>query len=1141
MKKKQTAPFLRTREGHKLLLKMKLTFIIVLTCLMQVSATVYSQATKLSLSVQNKQVVDVLREIEDKSDFRFFYQREQIDVTRKVDLNVTNKTVETVLDELFVNTGVSYKVMKDNLIIITPSGTKSGLSISTQQQKSVSGKVTDSSGNGLPGVSVVLKGTTIGTITDSDGNFSIINLTGESVLQFSFIGMKPQEVVVGDKSSINVSLQDDAIGIEEVVAVGYGVQKKSHITGSISTVDSKELTKIPATNTSSLLAGRLPGLNVKSSSGQPGRDEANISIRGFGNALIIVDGVPRDFQQLDPNEIESVSVLKDASAAVYGARAGNGVILVTTKKGSRDSKPKINYSGNYSLQRPTFMQKIADAPGYASYYQQAEKLAGVNTDNLKYSDQDIEKFRQGTEPEFQGADWQDLVFKDWAPMQQHNVNITGGTDKVNYFVSVGNLNQKSLLESGAGTYNRYNISSNVDVNITPKLKAGLNIKWRQEDRDDPNSLDGDASEYYRIFRYLLIAKPTVGPIPGEPDKMAYVSSAYENPLAYSRQDIAGFSKDNRKQFDMILTMDYELPISGMTVNGKLYSKSYDRLNRSLRKPYTTYTHDYATGENIPVSSLNQNLVSVSDWKYSQLTTQLSVGYNKEIKDHTISAILLSEYYYEDKYQFGGQRTDLVSLEIPYLFSGNGTQTNYDIPDETGRKSVVGRINYSYKNKYLAEVLFRADASAQYPKDTRWGYFPGVSLGWRMSEESFLKDSPILNYLKLRTSYASLGYDAISNFDYLTGYELQNGMAYKYGFGDQMNQSTLQSIGLPNPNITWEKMDIYNVGADATFWNGLLGVEFDAFYRLRTGLLQSRIATLPDEFGADLPKENLGERNNRGFELVLNHTNKIGELTYSISGNLTWTREKFVHEEEREFDLTDPDDERLNKKTGEWVNRTFGYITDGFYNTQEEIDNDGLTYPEFGEAKIGDIKYVDMNNDQIINYRDKQVIGRGNTPELYFGLNMDFKYRSFDLSMLWQGAANYDVLFSDMNISPNLSIGFIPFDYQVQHAWNSANPDAARLPAPSLGGTNTHNAQPADIYLRKGRYLRMKTLNLGYTFPKSVIQRANIQNLRVYLSGYNLFTLKSNDIFDFDPESNAGDSYATYPVQKIITLGVNVTL
>lgn len=1020
----------------KLMLIMRLTIFLTFVLTVSAFAGTYSQNTKLDLSVKDATIEQALLEIENSSRFIFIYENGTIDKSFRRSISVKGQNIEDILNQLFEGTGIGYKIDDRQVSLFrknSAQNTGTPEQYAAQQQKTISGKIADSSGQPLPGVTILIKGTTNGTISDFDGNYTISNVPFNSTLVFSFVGMKTQEIPLKNQTTINVTMKENAIGLDEVVAVGYGIQKRSNVTGSISSVDAQELNKIPATNTSTMLAGRLPGLNVRATSGQPGADEAKLSIRGFGNALVIVDGVPRDFQQLDPNEIESISVLKDASAAVYGARAGNGVILVTTKKGKRDSAPKINYTGNFSFQQPTIMYKMADAAGYASYYQEAEKLAGVATDNLTYSDEDIAKFKAGTEPGYQGANWQDQVFKNWAPMQQHNINVSGGTDKVNYFLSLGTLNQNSLLRSGAGTFKRYNISSNIDVNITKRLKAGLNLKYREENRDDPNNRAGDANLYYRIFRYILHSKPTISPTPDHPDMMAYVAEGSENAVAFARQDIGGFSKDKRKQFDMIFSMDYKLPVDGLSLSGKLYHKSYDRLNRSLRRSYTTYKHDYTTGENIPAASLTQNMVGVTNWKYDQLTTQFSVNYEKKIKDHSISAMALAEYYYEDRYQFGAQRTDLVSSDIPYLYSGNGTQTNYDIPDQNGRKSIVSRVNYNYKEKYLVELLFRADASIQFPQDTRWGYFPGISLGWRLSEEPFLKNSKTIDYWKLRASYASLGYDAISNFDYLTGYELKNNMYNKYDFGDQTYQSTLQSIGLANTAITWESMNIYNLGTDMNLWHGLLGVELDAFYRLRTGLLEDRMASIPSTFGATLPKENLGKRNNRGFELVLNHSRKIGDLSYHLSANLTWTREKYVYEEERQFDPTDPDDARLNQKTGNWVNRTFGYKTNGFYDTPDEITNDGLTYPEIGEPQVGDIRYVDTNGDNVINYRDQVVIGRGNTPELYFGLNADVQYKNFDFSMLWQGAGNFNIMFNGMMIAPNLSIGQIPLDYEVKNA------------------------------------------------------------------------------------------------------------
>lgn len=1139
MKKNQSS-IIPYAGWKKLFLMARITTVLLFAGLMQVTASVYSQQTKLNLKLKDAPVESVLKAIEDQSEFYFLYRSDQLKKIPHVNLDIEEALLEEVLNQVITPHGFDYEI--DDRVVVIKKVEKTITEEQVLQQKTVSGKVTDNSGTALPGVTVVVKGTTRGTITDTDGNYTLPNVPSDATLVFSFLGMKTREIVVGNQTTVNVTMEEEAIELEEVVAVGYGVQKRINITGSVAMVESDKLTKVPATNTSSLLAGRLPGMIVTNNSGQPGRDEADISIRGFGDALVIVDGMPRDFQQLDPNEIESVTILKDASAAVYGARAGNGVVLVTTKKGSRGSAPKINYTGNFSFQQPTFMAEVAGAADYASYFQQAENMAGVLPENYTYSDEDIKKYEEGVEPGYEGADWQDIVLRDWAPMQQHNINLSGGTEKVNYFLSLGNLNQQSLLESGAGVYNRYNISSNVDVNVSEKLKFGLNLKYRIEDRDDPISRKIDPNEYALVFLYLTMAKPTVGPIPGEPDLMSYLTQAYENPLAYSRQDIAGFSKDKRKQFDMTFSMDYKLPVKGFSVDGKLYLKNYDRLNRSVRKPYTVYSHDYETGENIPMASLVENAVDVVNWKYNQITSQFALRYDRQFGDHNLSGMVLAEYLYTDDYEFGADRSDLISTEIPYLYSGNGTQTNYDIPNENGRKSVVSRLNYNYKEKYLLEFLFRADASIQFPEDTRWGYFPGVSLGWRMSEESFLKDSPIIDYLKLRASYASLGYDAISTFDYLTGYELVNQMEYKYGYGGQMNQSTLQSIGLANEFITWESMNLYNIGADAKLLNGLLGVEFDVFYRLRTGLLQDRMATIPSTFGADLPQENIGKRDNRGFELVVNHNNKINDFVYGVSANLTWTREKYVHFEEREFDLDDPDDARLNKKTGEWVNRTFGYRTDGFYDSQEEIDNDNLEYPELGEPALGDIKYVDINNDDIINYRDQEVIGRGSTPELFFGLNVDMAYKGFDFSMLWQGAANYDILIPrNYEAAPNLSIGQIPFTYQAENAWNAENPSAAKLPAPSLGGPNTHNKPASDLYLRKGEYLRLKTVNLGYTLPKSITQKVNINRVRLYVAAYNLFTLMPNDVFRFDPEAKGGDSGSTYPVQKVITFGVNVEL
>ncbi len=1102
----------------------------------------------LTLKLENAPIAEAFGIIEQQTNFTFTYFNSNLNKQKRVSVDGEFKSLGDILRQISKQADLRFKRVNETIYV---NSKKFGTPRVTEQievvtfDRTITGKITDSNGEPIPGANILVENTTIGAITDANGNYKIDLPEEAEVLLVSFIGYNTERITIGNQTVVNIILVEDLQSLEEVVVIGYGTQKKSHVTGSIATIDSNELTAIPSTNTTATLAGRLPGLVVTNNSGEPGNDVANVSIRGFGQALVIVDGVPREFQQLDPNEIESITILKDAAAAIYGAQSGNGVILVTTKRGGKNTKPQVNYSGNVTFQQPTFFPNVADAASYASYIQRAELLEGVPISDLTYSDEDIAKFRAGTEPGFRGADWQDIVFKDWATTQQHNVNVQGGSENVNYFISTGALNQQSLLESGAGVFERYNFGATVDASINDKLNVGLNLKYRLEDRDNPNNLPGDRSEYERIFRYVLISNPTVEENPD--GLLAAVSPLSDNPVAYADQEIGGFSKDNRRQFNLIFNADYELPIEGLVAKGKIAYETFNRRRRSVKKPFTVYEHDFNTGTNTPTNFLNENDVIVSNWEGSRLTTQFSLGYNQSFGEHTISGTLLSEYRYSDIYFSSARRTDLISTSIPYLFSGGGTQTNFDDPGQDGRRSWLGRLNYNYKEKYLVEGLFRSDANIQFPQDTRWGNFYGLSLGWVLSRENFLNESSLFEFLKVRASYGRLGDDRTidsrgsARFDYLTGFALNGGRGNQFVFGDQTFVSTLRSIGLANPGITWTDINTYNFGLDAILFGGKLGVELDVFYRERKGLLATRAAATPDTFGAEFPLENLEDRDNRGFELVLTHDNKIGDVNINLSGNVTWTREKFVSVEEREFDPNDPDDARLNRRTGEWVNRSFGYRTDGFYDTQEEIDNDGIKYPQFGEPVLGDIKYVDRNGDGIIDFRDLEVLGRGQTPEMFYGLNIGADYKGFDLSMLWQGATNFNVVVNGFEVAPNTSIGFIPFQYIVDNAWDPDNPSAAKLPAPQTGGLNPHNSQPADIYFRDGTYLRLKAFSLGYSLPKSVLEKVSIRRARIYLAAYNILTFSQNDLFEFDPEARANDSVSTYPVQKSFSLGINLGL
>lgn len=859
-----------------LLLIMRLISFLILVGTLTVSANSYSQQTKLDLRLKNSSIENILLSIENNSRFIFIYDANIINTLGKKTIEAKGQRIETILDHLFEGTEVAYRVddrqvflfQKDNLSDPLLSKIRGN-----QQLIEIRGTINDPDGNPLPGVTVVIKGTTQGTITDIDGNYSLNNVPDDATLVFSFVGMKTQENPVAGKSLINVTMAEDAIGIDEVVAVGYGTMKRANLTGSVAAVSGDELTIVPSTNTAAMVAGRLPGLIVHQTSGQPGADEANVSVRGFGRALVLVDGVERNFTQLDPNEIESISILKDASAAIYGARAGNGVILVTTKRG-QDGAPKISLNSSYSSSQPTAFPDYVNAYQFASMLTYAEGGVGPGS---TYSQEDLDKFKQGNEPGYVGTDWKKVVMREWAPQQLHNLNVRGGNENTKYYLNLGYLNQGSIWKSGDGIYQRLNVSSNVDVKISDKLNASVDLNWRREDRDDPRNT-------LAIFRDLAFANPTVDrtnfPNPELNQVISPTRPTENNTVARTFQDVSGFIKDKRDIFNGAISLKYELPVKGLSVDGKVALNSFNRINNNFANEFEVWSYDY---ENQILSSagfIGEKSSRKQSYRSQIITTQLALRYDRNFNNHYISGLLLNEMINEQEDNFWASRNDLISGTLPYLFAGNvETQLNGDYVSEDGRQSLVGRLNYGFKGKYLAELSFRYDGSPRFPKDKRWGFFPGVSVGWRISEESFIDDK-IFDNLKLRASVGRSGFDGISTYDYLTGYQLTTGNNNVTILGDQ-TLAQLQSIGLANKNITWETIDLYNVGIDASILNGFLGMELDAFYRKRGGILANRSATISNTFGATLPAKNINSMDNRGFEILLTHRNKIGDFSYNI--------------------------------------------------------------------------------------------------------------------------------------------------------------------------------------------------------------------------------------------------------------------
>ncbi len=1024
-----------------------------------------------------------------------------------------------------------------SLIQVTASNSYS------QQVKTVAGKVTEESGQSLPGVTVLIKGTTNGTITNSDGIFTISSIPNNAVLVFSFVGMETQEISVGNQTQLNVVLKVSSIGLEEVITIGYGTTKKVNLTGSVATVKSDELIQVPSANVSEVLTGKAPGLFTKQDQGVPGSDFSTLSIRGYDSPLILVDGIETSWTRMDPNEIESVSVLKDAAAAVYGARAGNGVILITTKRGT-SNKPSIIYTSSYTLQQPTTVPEFVSSAKYVELLREGEFNSNLP---YTYTEDDLQKFKDGTDPDHVNENWYKAAFKSWTPMQSHNLAVRGGNEKIKYYMTVGYLDQSSIYKSGDLSFNRYNARSNVDAQITDRLSVSIDMSFRNEERHAPQtSLDN-------IWINLKTAIPVWSATLPDPKKGgAYSGFLERSPVAQTISDMTGFNDDLQRYFTGKISVKYKVPgIDGLEANADLNYAINNKYNKVQDKPFDLFSYDYANQLYIPKGSNGANSLDETSSQYTQLYPLVSLKYDKKFGNHSVQGLLLAEGINTDYFFMSAGRVNLLSVEVPYLFAGSPDNlTNNGGAVKTGRVSYIGRANYTYKEKYLLEGTFRYDASHKFPSDSRWGFFPSVSAGWRVSEEPFIKDNfTWVDNLKIRTSYSKSGNDNVEAFKYLTGYEIITDPTNVYVFGSDVYR-LIRSTGLPNPDITWLDMTSYNAGLDGTFLRGKFGFEFDFFYRITDNIFGQPIDTYPSTFGATLPQVNLNTTDDRGFELTLTHRNKIGnDFSYNVAGSVSLAREKYKKWAESPYN--DPDEIRIYQKTGKYTNRWIGYLSDGIFMSQDEIDSHTVNQDQAGNTTLrpGDIKYLDLNNDNIIDWRDQDEIGYGTFPDLTYSLNLQAQYKSFSLTALFQGASLFNSMISDVLRGPLQNLGN-PFEFQYEYRWQpdpenpgmNINPNA-KLPA-VLGdgtGTNTNNNKGSDFWLKDATYLRLKNLNLSYMLPKNLVKSIGLQNVNVYVAGSNLFTLSKMGIYKKSVDAESTGYQKFYPPVKTISLGINVTL
>lgn len=1118
---------------------MKLTVIALCFTVFQGFALIaHGQSAKVNLKMENVSIKQVLSLIEDQTNLFFIYNGKLVNVERKVNVNVENQNVNDVLKELFSGSNIKYEI-ENRQILLSNVEIVSGSNV--QQQKTVSGKVTDSSGAPLPGVSVVVKGTTTGIITNAEGNYSLANVPAKATLVFSFVGMKAQEVAIENKSVINIALLEETVGIEEVVAVGYGTQKRATIVGSIATVQSRDLTVAPVANTSNALTGRLPGLITVQREGLPGSDAAALNIRGFGSPLIIVDGVEGSLDILNPNTIESISILKDGAASIYGARAGNGVVLVTTKRGGVE-KPLFTFNTSFTGQSQTVFPSLASSGQQAEMDREILINQGRPESEVLPKIEDIKKYYDGSDPiYYPNTNWVKEVTRPWAPQQEHNISVRGGTERVKYFGFLGYLKQETMWKNNGGDYKKYNLQSNVDIKLHDDLDLQMDISGTQRNLNYPYR--NESVEYPYLWQDLWYADPSQPAHFPDPTKLPYIQT---NVPIYgvTNREIGGYNDTEILRMVGTMALNYRFkPVKGLSAkllfsylkdfnNQKLFNKGYQMWDYSYNDEIYTLRADTRAGTSI----------ELSDTRNRNITTQFSLNYDHIFGDHHLTTTAVYEaidYRYDN---FRTTRTGFLSTAVDQLSGGTGTTaTNLGSASEMGRQSYIGRLNYSYKGKYLLEASLRADASAKFPKEHRWGYFPSVQAGWRMSEEDFISDLGVFDNLKLKASYGQSGMDDFLNFQYLAGYQTQS-IFGAYQFANTVYNG-LYPTGLPNPNLTWEEMTIYNTGLEFSLWQRKLYGEAEAFYRKREGMQAMRSTSLPTTFGAALPQENLNSQDNRGFEVTLGTAGHVEDLKWDISGNISWSRSKWIHYEEPEY--TDLDQVRINKRSGQWTDRVFGYVSDGLFTSQEEISNLGFnqdlnTTAPNSTLRPGDIRYINTNDDDKLDWKDQVEIGKGALPHWFVGLNANLSYKNFSLSTLFQGALGF---YHYVDLYPTME-KYYELRWHPDNGISPENNDPNAL-VPRLGGAST-NGLYSDYRLKKSDYLRLKVASLGYTLPKSLTNKVGISSMKIYVAGTNLLTFSGLKKFDLDPEvpprpsSSTGGSAWSYPQQKTVTLGASLT-
>jgi TonB-linked SusC/RagA family outer membrane protein len=1014
------------------------------------------------------------------------------------------------------------------------------------QTKTVTGTVTDeATGEEIIGASILIVGTTKGTVTDANGRFSLPDVPSNAVLTVSYIGYLQQRVTVGNQSALNIRMAEDVAALEEVVVVGYGTQKKVTLTGSVVAINNEQIVATKNANLQNMLTGKLPGLRVIQKTSEPGQFTNQFDIRGLGSPLFIVDGVPRgDFPRMDANDIESISILKDASAAIYGVRAANGVVLITTRTGAKQ-KASIEYSGYYGIQMPAEILDPINAWDRALLFNETTMRNTTNPHKV-YDEQYFQDLKDGKMPD---TDWYGEIMRNTAAQQQHNISIQGGTDRIDYFVNLGYNNQGSFFKTNSSNYERYNLRTNLNANITDNLKTSVRLNYITDQTSRQNN------DSWTIFSKLWRSKPTDAVYANNtaPYYTHPTSGDIENVVPLIHPELSGEVNNKKHILQSNMSLNYQVPfVKGLSAN---FMFSYDRTfddNSNFKKAFNEYTYNAANDtytaytRNSP-TQLTRNYAT----SYSTLWNA-SLNYdNTFVEKHHIAALMLYEESYGQNYDLRAMR--YFSMPIPYLFAGDTeNQEGYGSGlSESANKALVGRLNYDFASKYILEFSFRYDGSSKFPKGKQWGFFPGVQLGYRISEEAFFKDQiSFVNNLKIRGSWGILGDDSASEFQFIEGFDYPASGGNRsrpsgYVFGNTFTNA-LGFRNAPNPDITWYTSTMKNIGLDLDLWQGLLGFSFDLFQRDRDGLLDTPSIIVPGTFGSGISQANLNADRNKGFEIELRHHNNINkDFSYHATGFVSVTRgmltKKVQPERSNSYDYW------RNNKVDRYNDIWFGKEAAGTYQSYDEIANS--IYSNSGTLP-GDPIYLDWNGDGVIDGDDDHPIAttvdpdksfqdQRNYPLMNFALTLGAQYKWFDLMVQMQGSAMSYVSYGEQLLIPLAWDGnALPILFD---RWHPVDPDVdPYVPTTQwVSGRYSYGLTRAEtnseFNIQNGAYARLKNMELGFTLPQNIVtDKLGIKSFRLYVNTYNLFTITK--VKGLDPERPTELYGYMYPLNRTVNFG-----